>query len=127
MKASGTVRMREPLPLSRSPERPWPSLKAVGSSVADVEQTVAGIRAIPIPGEKLLANVGDVDTPKLTIAIAYREGHRRVVAPCARRLVVRAVTDHADTLERIARHELVGHAQGIANGMSRCSLEALQP
>lgn len=67
------------------------------------------------PPLEAMADVARVDAAQLANRVAGRQRHAGVVAPGARRLVVRAVADHSLACEGPAGLELVRHAQGIAD------------
>ena len=70
------------------------TLERKNRGVADIEQPVTGVGIVTVPGNEASPNVVRVNTSELTIAVAYGERHRGVIAPGARRLVVGAVANH---------------------------------
>ena len=92
--------------------------------VADVEQAVTGVSVVVVLREELLANVAHVNAPQLAVAVADGKRHRGVVAPRARRLVVRAVARHARARKGAAPHELVRDAERVADeDQPRCAAQ----
>ena len=88
-----------------------------GRRGADVEEPTARVHILAIPQKKLRTDIVDVNAPQLTIAVAYGEHHRGVVAPGAGRLAVRPVADHPRALEGAAGAELERHAERVADGL----------
>ena len=100
------------------PREPVPALERFARGVANVKEPVDGVGALAIPPNEAPADVVDVNAPQLTIAVADRKRHRRVVAPRTRRLVVAAVTDHVRAAERAPRTKLIRDAQRVGHRLA---------
>ena len=73
----------------------------------------AGVEPIAVAGEQ----IGRVDVPAVLDERMERgKRHGRVVRPCARRPVMRAMAGHAVAMERPAPLELVRDAERVADG-----------
>ena len=96
---------------------PATRIERLPGGVAVVEDIpVGGVCAFVYPFAELDEDIVAIDIAQLAVAVAQRERHGRVVAPCARRLVVRAAAHHVRAGKAVARPELVGHAERIAHG-----------
>lgn len=98
--------------------KPVSSMKRLCGGVADIEETVARVRAIAVPRYELISDVAYVDASKLSVAVANSKRHRRVVAPSANGLVMGSVSIHVGAFERVAGLELVRNAKSIAHGLT---------
>ena len=92
--------------------------KCTRRRVADIEKSVACIGAVAIPRQKPRSNVIGIDAAQITIAVAYRERHGRVVAPGTSRLSMGTETDHPGAFKRIPPTKLKRNPQRIANGLA---------
>lgn len=78
-----------------------------------VRRVGAGVEPVAVAGEQ----IGRVDPPiVLDERVERGERHGRVVRPCARRPVMRAMAGHAVAMERPAPLELVRDAERVADG-----------
>ena len=84
--------------------------------VAVVEgHAVRRVHPIVDPCAEPPQNVIAIDAPQLAIAVAQRESHARVVAPCASKLVMATAAHHVNALKTSARLEFERHAQSVAH------------
>lgn len=91
-------------------------VQGAGGCAAIIENAVNRILATGNSAYELVAHVRGADVPELPNRVAGGKRHRRVVAPGAGGLPMRAVADHVGAFERAARHKLVWNAQRVANG-----------
>lgn len=92
--------------------------KCTRRRVADIEKPVARIGAVAIPRQKPRADVINIDAAQLTLAVAYRERHGRVVAPGTSRLSMGTEADHPGALKRVTPAKLKRNPQRIANSLA---------